>query len=261
MKLDVKNISFNYDSVRVLKNLTLNVEGGEILSIVGPNGSGKTTLLRCINRAIKPREGTVLLEGKNVAKMNFMEIAKKMSTVRQSADTAFPSTVLDMVLMGRRPYIKWSVTPKDLEIVDRVMKLVDINHLTDRYLDELSGGERQKVTMARALAQEPKVLLLDEPTANLDVKNQLEILSIIKDLVKRENMAVVIAIHDLNLAARFSDKMVMLKDGAIVAAGSPNSVLTQSNIMKVYGVEVKILENISDAPYIIPLTHSPQRVN
>ncbi|RJS83904.1 ABC transporter ATP-binding protein [Candidatus Bathyarchaeota archaeon] len=252
MKLEIRGVNFSYDSRPVLEDVTMSVDEGNVVSLVGPNGSGKTTLLKCINKILKPKKGVVLVEEKDVREMKLKELAKLLGYVPQISVSSFPSTVFDTVLLGRRPYINWSVSPKDREIASQTLALMGIEDLALRHLNELSGGERQKVIIARALAQEPQVILLDEPTSNLDIKHQLEVLGIIRSVVKKKRIAALIAIHDLNLASRFSDKIILLHKGKIYDAGEPAKVLTQENIRIVYGVEVEI--NNSGTPYIIPLT-------
>jgi len=250
--LVIKDVSFSYGSHPVLQGLTLEVSEGEIAGIVGPNGSGKSTLLRCLTRVLKPRQGVVFLDGKDAAGMSSGELARKLGYVPQAAAEVFPFTVLETVLMGRKPHLKWGVTKRDLEIVGRVLRYMGIEDLAERYLDQLSGGQRQKVLLARALAQDPEVLLLDEPTSSLDIRHQLEVLEFIKDLAQLQKSTVVMVMHDLNLAARFSDRLIMLKDGRISAAGRPRTVLNMENISAVYGVEAVVTDG-EYGPYVFPV--------
>jgi len=253
VRLRVRDVEFSYASIPVIKDICLEVAESEILGIVGPNGAGKSTLIRCIDRILAPQKGTVLLDGKDIKKLNRMEIARKMGYVPQSASQIFSTTVFDTVLMGRRPHLSWRSNEKDIGKVLEVLQMLKIEDLAMRDINELSGGQKQKVFIARALAQEPDVLLLDEPTSNLDIKHQLEVMEIIKNIVRDKGISAVIAIHDLNLAARYSDRIVMMDNGRIFAAGNPSSVLTQDNIKLVYGVEV-IVSNHNGTPYIIPLS-------
>jgi iron complex transport system ATP-binding protein len=253
LKLTVNKLSFNYTSFPVLKDVDLAVDLGEVLSIVGPNGSGKSTLLRCINRILKTKQNTVLIDDKDASKINLKELSKIMGYVPQSSTSTFPFTVFDVVLMGRKPYIHWSLSERDYEIVAKMLDFLGIGELAMRHFNELSGGEQQKVIVARALAQEPQLLLLDEPTSSLDIKHQLEILCILRSLAQTKHCSVIMAMHDLNLASRFSDRLLMLKQGCIFAAGTPESVLTEENIESVYGVKARVTNSILGRPQVTPL--------
>ncbi len=253
LKLEIDNLSFSYAGHSVLKDLELSVNVGEVLSIVGPNGSGKSTLLKCINRILKPKHNTVLVDGKDTSKINLKELSKIFGYVPQSSTSTFPFTVFDVVLMGRRPYIHWSLSERDNEIVAEMLDYLGIGDLAFRHFNELSGGEQQKVIIARALAQQPKILLLDEPTSSLDIRHQLEILCILKSLTQSKERSVIMAMHDLNLASRFSDLMVLLRKGEIFAAGSPEEVLSEANIEKVYGVKCKVSSSFLGIPQVTPL--------
>ncbi|KUK30306.1 ABC transporter ATP-binding protein [Methermicoccus shengliensis] len=250
MRLKVRGITFGYTSTPTLDDIAMEVDTSEILSIVGPNGAGKTTLLRCIDRIVSPQRGCILLDGRDVRKMDRREVARQLAYVPQTAPHAFPHTVFDSVLLGRRPHVQWHTTDEDIEKVIEVIQRLNIEHLALREFNELSGGERQKVMIARALVQEPEVLLLDEPNSNLDIRHQLELMEIIRKLANEEGMAVVVAIHDLNLAARYSDRIVIMKGGRIVGAGSPREVLTEEKIREVYGVEARVLD-VDGNPHVI----------
>lgn len=252
MKLEIKGVSFSYGSRPALEDVTMSIEEGEIVSLVGPNGSGKTTLLKCINRILKHQKGTVLVEEKDISKLKLKELAKILSYVPQSVSHSLPSTVFEIVLIGRKPHLDWNVSSRDKEIVLNILSLMGLKEMVLRQSNELSGGEYQKVLIARALAQEPQVLLLDEPTSNLDLKHQLDVLNLITSIVKEKEIAAVMAMHDLNLASRFSDKMIFLKSGKIYDAGKPETVLTAKNIREVYGVEAIVNENAGYL-YIIPI--------
>ncbi|GAW92203.1 ABC transporter ATP-binding protein [Calderihabitans maritimus] len=252
MIIEVKRLHFSYGSCPVLEDVTLEVEKGEVVSLVGPNGSGKTTLLKCLNKILKPKKGTVLLMGKDVSKMNLKELARLSGYVPQNGVRAFPSTVFDIVLLGRRPYIEWRVSLRDKEIVSDLLRLMGLEEMALRDFNELSGGQKQKVLIARAFAQEPEILLLDEPTSNLDLKHQLEVMNLVSSTAKEKGVAAIISMHDLNLASRFSDKMVFLREKRIYAIGRPEEVLTPDNVRAVYGVET-VVNKDSGRPYIIPL--------
>ncbi|VVB64108.1 Cobalamin import ATP-binding protein BtuD [uncultured archaeon] len=252
VNISIKGLSFSYNSTKILDDVNLELDDSEIMSLVGPNGSGKTTLLKCIDRILKPK-GSIHLDGKDMGGMSRQEIARSVGYVPQSSSSALATTVFDTVLMGRRPHISWQVGDADLGKVADILDLLCISDLALRDFGQLSGGQKQKVLIARALAQEPSVLLLDEPTSNLDMKHQLEVMEIVRDMVNEKNISAIMAIHDLNLAARFSDKLVMLKRGRIYASGTPNSMLSVENIRKVYGVEAVVMQNL-ERPYIIALS-------
>jgi iron complex transport system ATP-binding protein len=253
LKLTIDHLSFSYSSFPVLKGIDLAIDLGEVLSIVGPNGSGKSTLLKCINRILKTKGNTVFVDGKDINKLNLKELSKIMGYVPQSSMSVFPFTVFDIVMMGRTPYIHWSPSEQDYEIVAETLDFLGLSDLAMRHFNELSGGEQQKVIIARALAQQPKILLLDEPTSNLDIKHQLEILCILKDLAQSKHCSIIVAMHDLNMASRFSDKMLMLKKGCIFAVGTPEKVLTEENIEAVYGIKAKVTKSIMGKPQVVPL--------
>ncbi len=253
LKLTINKLSFNYTGFPVLKDVDLEVKQGEMLSIVGPNGSGKSTLLKCINQILKPKQNTVLIDDNDTSKLNLKELSKIMGYVPQSATSAFPFTVFDVVLMGRKPYIHWSLSESDNQIVAEMLDFLGIGALAMRHYNELSGGEQQKVIIARALAQQPQLLLLDEPTSSLDIKHQLEILCMLKSLAESKERSVIVTMHDLNLASRFSDRMLMLKKGCIFAVGTPEEVLTEENIDAVYGIKAKVTNSIIGKPQVTPL--------
>jgi iron complex transport system ATP-binding protein len=240
VKLEVRSIHVAYNSSLVLEDLTLSAGPGEILSVIGPNGAGKSTLLRCVDRILKPKAGTVFIDGKNAADFDPVRLARIVGYVPQSETRGFPVTVFDAVLIGRRPHMGWRVGARDLQVVTEVITVLGLEDLAMRDVTTLSGGERQKVVLARALAQEPEVLLLDEPTSNLDLRHQLEVLGIVRDRVRATGMTAVMAIHDLNLAARYSDRIAILKDGRVFAVGGPE-VLTPANIEAAYGVKADVV--------------------
>jgi len=250
MILSVQGLDFKYPSHKVLKNVSFSLERGECLAILGTNGTGKSTLLKCINRILKPQKGTVFIDKHEVQKLNRIELAKKIGYVSQS-NQCFRTTVFDTILIGRKPYIKWDATKIDLDIVNRVIKMLGLEEYSLRYIDELSGGEFQKVLIARALAQEPDILMFDEPTSSLDLKNQLEVINIIKKVVKSKGISAVVTMHDLNLALRFADKFILLKDGKVFAAGGME-IMTSENIEYVYSVHVKV-EQLRNTIVVVPV--------
>lgn len=237
-KLRVHGIEFSYDSVPVLKSIDFEAGEGEIVAVLGPNGSGKTTLLRCMNRALSPSKGTVLVEERDLGSLTRKEIANEMAVVPQNCVITFPFTALEVVMMGRNPSMdRFSREGKeDLEIVRQAMEATNVTGLAGRTMNQLSGGERQRVIIARALAQKPKIMLLDEPTLHLDVNHQMDIMDLVKDLARREKLTVIMVSHDLNLAARFCDKAILLESGKVLAAGPVPDVLTQENVLRVFKI-------------------------
>ncbi len=238
----VENLSFSYDKERkILENINISIKKGEVVSLLGPNGSGKSTLLKCVNSLLRPAEGNVYINGKAVSSMKRHETARHVSYVPQEHRTSFPYTVLDVVLLGRVPYIGLFSTPKS-EDVEKCIELLDsigISHLGDRIYTQISGGERKMCLIARALCSESDVLLLDEPTSNLDIKHQTEVLRIIKKLSQDKGLTVVMTLHDPNLAMLIADKAILLKDGKIVFEGDVKDIITRENIEYVYGCQVQ----------------------
>ena len=258
--LRIHELNFRYKNINALEGVDLKLNKGEILSIVGPNGAGKTTLLKCIVRIVKPERGTILIDGKDASRMKRLDLARCVGYVPQSSPSKFPITVFDAVLMGRRPYITWKPSKKDLEVVADLLMSMDLEDLALRGFDELSGGEKQKVLLARAFAQDPNYLLFDEPTSNLDLRHQMEVMEMISGMVREKGVAAILAMHDLNLASRFSDRILMLNAGKIFCNGEPLQVMTVENIRSVYGVEVTI--NLSDGhPYIVPIRQVNQAID
>jgi len=252
VRLKVKNVEFSYASVPILKDICIELAASEMLGVVGPNGAGKSTLLRCIDRILKPQRGSILLDESEIKKMNMLELAKKLGYIPQSTSQVFPATVFDTVLLGRRPHVGWRSGEKDRKKVLKSLQMLNIEKFAMRDINELSGGQQQKVFIARALTQEPDVLLFDEPTSNLDIKHQLEVMEIIKSIVREKEISAIMAIHDLNLASRYADRIIMMNDGEIFSAGDSVSVLTPESIKRVYGVEAEV-HNIHGRPYIVPI--------
>ena len=249
MILDVQGVSFSYRSRPVLHELTFRVDDGELIAILGPNGVGKTTALKCVNAILRPHRGAIFLEGTDVLHSRLDEIARSMSYVAQRVEPA-RLTAFDAVLMGRKPHLRGRASDRDLKIVDSALKRLHLSDLALRYIDEMSGGELQKVAIARALVQEPKLLLLDEPTSSLDLKNQLEILSLIRRVVAEHHVAAIMTMHDLNTALRFAHKFLLLKDGEVYAAGRVEDMRADL-IEAVYGVPVELHQH-RGRPLVIP---------
>ena len=250
MILNVQGIRFYYPGRPVLEEASFTVEKGEILAILGTNGTGKTTLLKCINRILTPAAGTVWLGDALVHALSRNALAQKMGYVEQQRSGS-RATVFNTVLLGRKPYIRWDVTQHDMAIAGQALETLGLADYALRHLDELSGGELQKVIIARALAQQPDILLLDEPTSSLDLRNQLEVLALIRQISRERGIAAVVAMHDLNLALRFADRFILLKDKTIYAAGGAE-VMTPENIEAVYAVPVTIAAH-NGSRVVIPL--------
>jgi len=260
--LNVDGVECRYGSVKVLEDVSLSVEGGDFVGILGPNGSGKTTLLKSISRILKPHKGTILLNEADIYSLKSVEVAKQLAVVPQETSIGFNFSALDIVLMGRNPHMKrfQMESEKDMAIARKVMNLTNIWHLAERPMNELSGGEKQRVIIARALAQEPKILLLDEPLTHLDIMNQLEIMDLVKDLCVKEKLVVLAVFHDFNLAARYCKSAIMLKDSRIFAAGNLTEVLTSENIKSVFNVDAIVQKHlVTNSVFVVPL--SPQKTS
>ncbi|TMS40527.1 MAG: ABC transporter ATP-binding protein [Methanobacterium sp.] len=249
MVLSVNKVEFSYGSVPVLRDVNFKVKRGDFISILGVNGSGKSTLMKCINRILTLKEGVILVEDRDLKMMKNIEIAQKIGYVPQNSEKGY-ITVFEAVLLGRKPYLKWDVSSRDVELTEKVLKVMGLENYSLRYINELSGGELQKVVIARALVQEPQILLLDEPTSDLDLKNQLEVMKIIKEVSSTEKIASVVVMHDINLALRYSDKFIILKDGQVFTTGR-KEVITPEIIKETYGVDVHVTD-FDGVPLVIP---------
>ena len=251
-------LEFSYRSRPVLRGLSLSVDAGEMVGIVGPNGVGKSTLLRLLSGSLSPSSGAVSINGSQIARLKPMERARAVAVVSQNPSAPDGLTALEMVLMGRNPYLgllQWEGR-EDVAIALRMMELVNCFELADRLVTSLSGGERQRVFIARALAQQAPVLMLDEPTAHLDIGYQSSILDTIEAVRKKLEVTVIAAMHDLALAARYCDRLALIADGTIFALGPPHLVLTPDTLSSVFGVEVSILRHpVDGTPVPVPLSH------
>jgi iron complex transport system ATP-binding protein len=251
--IEANSISFRYLEDWVLEDVSLQVRKGEFIGVIGPNGSGKTTLLKILYRLLSPQRGEVLFDCVPLRKMSQRDIAKRIAVLAQETYPVFPFRVIEIVLMGRSPYLGHLMfeSEKDLEIAKKAMEWTEILPISERPIDELSGGERKRVFIARALAQEPEVILLDEPTANLDIHHQIEFLDLILALNREKGLTILMASHDLNLASEFCDRLILLQNGEIFKMGSPQEVITRENIERVYGCGVWVDQNpVSGMPRI-----------
>jgi len=250
MILKVKGAEFRYNSHPILQGVDFALERGRILAVLGVNGAGKSTLLKCINKILGLKKGVILLNGQDLRQLSRTEVAQNIGYVPQRYDDG-QLTVFDMVLLGRKPYIQWAATERDLALVEQVLELMHLKDLALRPVENLSGGEAQKVVIARALAQEPDLLLLDEPTSNLDLKNQLEVAQVLRRAVEQQDLAAVVCSHDLNLALRFADFFLFLKDGRVHTLGDRTQV-TPEVIREVYGVDT-LMGQVQGHQVIIPM--------
>ena len=238
----LENIGFSYREHRVLREVSFSVEAGDFLGILGPNGSGKTTLIKVIDGILVPGEGTVFLRGKDIRAMKRRDIARTMAVVPQENPFVFSYTVEEIVLMGRSPHLGNLAfeTDRDRDMARRALEETDTASVAGRSFNELSGGERQRVLIARALAQEPALLLLDEPTAFLDLRHQIAFMNLLAGLNREKGLTILAVTHDINLAALFCGKILLLKEGAVHSLGTPGDILTEEAVRDVYGVEARI---------------------
>jgi len=249
--IEVEDLVVVFGARRVLDDVDLKSARGEVVGLLGPNGCGKSTLLRCISGALRPRGGRVTIEGRDVRKIPPSDLARVMAVQTQESAAALGYSVREVVAMGRLAHRRLfsGSSRRDLEVVEEALARFEIASLADRRVETLSGGERQRVSIARALAQEPEILLLDEPTNHLDIRHQFATL----DLVRGLGISVLVSLHDLNLAARICDRLILMRDGRIVASGSPIDVLTTENIFRVYGVGARIEANVDRSEISIRL--------
>lgn len=253
----IDGLTCGYGTKVVLSDIDLEIARGEFAGIIGPNGSGKTTLLKTITRVIKPVRGNIYLEGKNIHRLDNKEVARKIAVVSQSAP-AMAMTVREFVLLGRVPYYKnlqLFESKTDMMIVEKAMAMTDVIRLEDSLMSEMSGGEVQLAFIARALAQEPSLLLLDEPTAHLDITRQVSILDLIKKLNRQRGLTVIIVLHDLNLASEYCDRLILMDKGRVRNAGTPEQVLNYRDIEEVYETSVVVDKNpLSSKPFVLIIT-------
>lgn len=260
--LSCEQVSFSYGMAEVLSSISFPVSAGEIFGLLGPNGSGKSTLVRLMSGVRSPQGGRVTYAGRDLRAYSREELARAIAVVPQETTIELPFSVLEVVLMGRSPYLgKFGFESiHDLAVAQRAMEQTGVDALAAREVHALSGGERQRVILARALAQEPRVLLLDEPTAFLDIKHQVAVYDLIKQLSREQGLAVVAILHDLNLAALYCDRLALLKAGRIFCQGTPEQVLTYANVKGVYETEVYIdLNDITGKVQILPLDADTRR--
>lgn len=254
--IEVKRLDYAYGERKVLEEICAGFQPGRVYGLLGPNGSGKTTLLKNMAFLLNPGKNTVYINEMDMTTLSVSQIAKEISVVPQNSHIAFDFTVTDIVMMGRTPYMRSfaNESSEDQQIVEWAMQTAGIEHLGDRSIRNISGGELQRVIIARALAQKSNIILLDEPVSQLDIRHQLSIMETIQDLAHEHGLTIVVILHDLNLAAEFCDYIYLMKDGKIVQGGEPKEVLTFDMIEKVYEIVCLVYENpVSKKPHIVPV--------
>jgi iron complex transport system ATP-binding protein len=250
MRVTVHQLSFSYKKKQVLHDISFTVNEHEIIAVLGPNGAGKSTLLKCMNGILEAGSGAVLIEGEDLCQFSRLEVAKKIGYVAQRNETA-RLTAFDAILLGRHPHIKYGITEKDILVVNAIIERLHMQDLSLRYIDQLSGGELQKVCLARALVQEPGLLLLDEPTSSLDLKNQVEILRLIRRIIDGHDVSAVMSLHDINMAIHYADRIIFLKNSQIYTICTKKEI-TRQVIRDVYGIDV-IMHDTENYPVVIPV--------
>ncbi len=253
--ISTKDLNLYYEDYHALRDMFFEAEPGEMIGLIGPNGCGKSTLLRTINGLLKPSSGVMYVDGKDIHKLNLSEIAKTCSNVPTEFPPDFNLNVIEVVMMGRYPHRKglWWETDDDEAIARDALSKFEITHLADRNINRLSSGERQRTLIAKAYVQEPRVMLIDEPTSHLDMRFKLEVMEYIRDLMEKErDMTVVIASHDINLMVKYCDRIILVKQGHIVGIGTPEEIVTEKNIADVYGVECSVFRDSSGEVIVHP---------
>lgn len=251
MRIDLNGLEYGYDPKDpVLKGIDISFDKPEFVCIMGPNGVGKSTLIHCINKILKPTGGTVLLNDRDVSDMKLKEVAEHLGYVPATSEDSFPLTVVDTVMVGLQNDFKFGTTKDDLAKVYDALRMMKIEHLAMRNFNELSAGQHQKVVLARGLVRTPPAVLLDEPTSNLDIKHQIEVTKVLSRLPREKGMIVVMISHDINITAKYADRIIMIHDGKVFADGAPSDVLTKESIRTVYGVDADIID-VSGRPHVI----------
>lgn len=252
--LKLENVWGGYDEEDVIRGVSIGVSSGDFLGIIGPNGSGKSTLFKLVSRALNIRNGLISYEGADIRRMKLKEYSRKIAFVAQDVFVDFSFTAWEIVLMGRIPHLGRLEfeTAKDFNAAENAMKLTNTMYLRDKFIDELSAGERQRVMIAKALAQEPALLLLDEPTSHLDIGHQIQTLDLLRKLNRQSGLTIIIVIHDLNLAGEYCNRLALMRGGSVFKEGDPDQVLTYQNIESVYDTVVVVNRNpVTKKPYVI----------
>jgi iron complex transport system ATP-binding protein len=254
--MQIKNIYAGYLNKKILKNISFNVDCKDFFGIIGKNGSGKTTLLKVLCGLLRPHFGNIFLYGKDIFFFSKKELAKKISFLPQHVDTNLPFNVFEFIMLGRYPYMNMFKFPSviDYNLVKKNMKNLDITNFSERKMNELSYGEQQKILITQVLVQETDIIIFDEPTLNLDIGNQSEILQLLKKLNEKHNKTIITTLHDLNAAAEFCNKLILLESGSIYSCGTPEKVLNYKDIERIYNTAVIVKTNpVSKKPYVIPI--------
>lgn len=251
-RIELRDLSFGYDGGMVFSDVSAVFDRPELVCILGPNGVGKTTLVKCINRLLRPVTGSVEIDGVNISSMGLVDLARRMAYVPNSSSSVFAMSVAEAVLMGRHPHSSWTTSDHDMDVAERAMETMDLQELSSRDIRELSAGQMQRVMIARGLAQEPDVLILDEPTSNLDVRYQMDVMRFLKRYARENDVIVMMVCHDLNITAAYADRVLLMYGGRIYADGTASEVITEENISAVYDVRSKVLD-MDGIPHVVLL--------
>ncbi|WP_274308034.1 ABC transporter ATP-binding protein [Solibacillus daqui] len=255
VSIETKSLTLSYGDINIIENLDLSIPMNEITVLIGANGCGKSTLLRSIARLLKPKQGSVLLDGSDIFKLSTKQVAKKLSILPQSPVAPEGLTVLQLVKQGRYPHQSWRKqwTPKDEEIVLNALKATGVDHLQDKSVDELSGGQRQRAWIAMTLAQDTDIILLDEPTTYLDLTHQIEVLDLLFELNQQQNRTIIMVLHDINLACRYADHIITVRNQTVFNQGKPKEIMTSTLVKHVFDLKCKMIDDpIFGTPLCIP---------
>jgi iron complex transport system ATP-binding protein len=240
ISVKIENVTFGYDEKIILEDINLDITEPGLVCILGPNGVGKTTIVKCINKLLKPKEGQIFVNGKDVSGMSLLDVAQILAFVPNSQPSVFSMSVAEAILMGRHPRAGWTTSERDIKIVDAAIELLGLQEFASRDIRQLSAGQLQRVLIARGLVQEPDILILDEPTSNLDVKYQMDVMRFLKAYARDKGIVVLMVCHDLNITAAYADRVVLMYDKKVFADGTPVEVLTSDNIQTVYKVDAEV---------------------